>query len=399
MKNKKILLLSPWSGDIDDGRKLRHYYLIKELSRQNIIMDMIAEGSKKKLFKKNIKSTNNFIYYAPNIKTGKYKITKMMARVLNMIFYIIYGVGISIVKRKEYEQVWVSIPHIGPSIIAIFLLPFKKNIVYEIRDPWPKLLVDLNILQKGSLVAKILSLLDNFMLEKSQYIISPNYNIDYIPKKHLKKLIIFPNAVSDDVLKSVPFQKKEKEEEFSLIYAGGAANSYQMDVIIKAVAIVKKDILNIKLNLYLDEREIKRFNPLVEELDIEDNVNFYNKTNQKRLFKNIQKSDFYIFHLKDLEMFRPGISSNKLLDPLICGRPVILGANIENNWVKEANAGIIVQPENPDILASAIKKAWKIRNSKKYDEMCLNAYRYARENLSLNSKIKELKKFGILEGN
>jgi glycosyltransferase involved in cell wall biosynthesis len=65
-------------------------------------------------------------------------------------------------------------------------------------------------------------------------------------------------------------------------------------------------------------------------------------------------ADAFIFNLIDANVFKYGISSNKLFDYLAASRPIIFCCNAGNNPVAESNSGITVAPNNPEELADAI---------------------------------------------
>lgn len=396
---KKILLLSAWSGDIDDERKLRHYYIIRGVEKEKIShIDLVVEGTITKKGKSTLSGSKSFIYYSFGLKIGKQKFTKLLSRVFNMMSYILYALYIGIKTRKTYDTIWVSSPHPGASIAGIIVGKlFKKEIIYEIRDPWPELLIDLSIINEDSILSKVLKKLDIYLQKNAKYIISAFYDLTNISETYKSKVIIVPNSISDEVLNGIPYIENKKDHEtLNLIYAGGAANAYMLDIIFKAIEkVVTSSKINIVLNLYVDEKEKKRYLPLVTELRIEKYIKFHSKVIQSKLIDAIQKSDYYIFHLKDLYFFRAGISSNKMMDPLMCGRPIIMAANLQNNWVMEANAGLIVKPEDPQKLATAIINSYDIYHTKQYDNMCKNAYNYARRELSVSARLKQLKEFGV----
>jgi len=57
---------------------------------------------------------------------------------------------------------------------------------------------------------------------------------------------------------------------------------------------------------------------------------------------------------KKVDVFRYGISPNKLFDYLAAQRPIVFACSARNNPVAEAGAGITVPPQNPKAMAEAV---------------------------------------------
>jgi glycosyltransferase involved in cell wall biosynthesis len=61
-----------------------------------------------------------------------------------------------------------------------------------------------------------------------------------------------------------------------------------------------------------------------------------------------------IFNLEVADVFKYGISSNKLFDYMASSRPVISAVKAANNPVEKAKCGFCVPPRDPHALAGAI---------------------------------------------
>ena len=75
----------------------------------------------------------------------------------------------------------------------------------------------------------------------------------------------------------------------------------------------------------------------------------------------MREADAILISLKDVSLFKYGISPNKLYDAYALGRPVIstvggvVNEEIENNYI-----GFTTDPGRPDKLAKIIKKMYKL---------------------------------------
>lgn len=68
----------------------------------------------------------------------------------------------------------------------------------------------------------------------------------------------------------------------------------------------------------------------------------------------LASADATVLLLKDLPLYRYGISLNKLADYLAAGKPLVLAGAPANNPVAESQCGVVTPPEDPYALAEAV---------------------------------------------
>ncbi len=81
-----------------------------------------------------------------------------------------------------------------------------------------------------------------------------------------------------------------------------------------------------------------------------------NKT--KNNFKNL---NFY----KSKELYRHGISPNKLFDYMMAAKPILHSTGSNHDLVKITNCGISVEPEAPDKILNALLKLDNMSSTEK----------------------------------
>jgi glycosyltransferase involved in cell wall biosynthesis len=84
------------------------------------------------------------------------------------------------------------------------------------------------------------------------------------------------------------------------------------------------------------------------------NVVFEKPLPKHAIFALLQKADAFIIAAKKTDLYRYGISPNKLHKYMAATRPTVFAANSNNNPVMEASAGITVAPEDAEAVAQAI---------------------------------------------
>jgi len=74
----------------------------------------------------------------------------------------------------------------------------------------------------------------------------------------------------------------------------------------------------------------------------------------------LQKADLLLICWRNLRLYKYGISPNKLFDYLASKRPIIMSGNFFNNIVRDAKAGITVEPEDAKALTEGILRIKKM---------------------------------------
>ena len=143
---------------------------------------------------------------------------------------------------------------------------------------------------------------------------------------------------------------------FTLMYFGAHGQANGLDNVLQAMAELQEMSAeqHIRLRLIGD-------GPLKDELIAQAktlglrNVIFEQSVPKIQIPIVAAQADAFVIAVLDLpELYRFGISMNKLFDYLAAERPIVMASNAANSPVAEAGAGLIVAPAQPKALARAI---------------------------------------------
>lgn len=375
--SKNIWILNHYAISPDVAGGTRHYDLGRELVRRGHKVTIFASGfdhNTKKYIKVYPKERykiedhdgvrfvwlNTISYYGNNWR-----------RILNMISY---GVRVlSVCRGMEKPDVIIGSSVHPFAVIAAWWLAkrYKARFIFEVRDLWPQTAVEMGVIKATGIPARILYAWEKFMYKKAEKIIVllPNAK-EYIEKRGInpQKIVWIPNGVdlkrfdnselldsSLDVAKA--FEKYK--DEFKVVYAGAHGPANGLETIIDAAYLLAKKSANIHFFLIGDGPEKEKLIKKAQEMAI-DNIIFFDSVPKFQIPSILQQSDLLMFCLRDLDIYKYGISLNKIYDYFASGKPVIMAGNTVNNIVREARAGITVEPENPEALANGILKIQKM---------------------------------------
>ena len=146
------------------------------------------------------------------------------------------------------------------------------------------------------------------------------------------------------------------ESPFRIMFLGGFVASNSVDSILAAAAVLqKRGREGVKFVLIGSGQEREGLIKHARELQL-DNVEFRPAVPKHDVGKVMGEADAFIYGLRDLPLYRFGISLNKLTDYLAAGRPIVFFGRSSYDPVRDAEAGVSVPPGDPEILADAIER-------------------------------------------
>ena len=92
---------------------------------------------------------------------------------------------------------------------------------------------------------------------------------------------------------------------------------------------------------------------MVQDYEIK-NVKFYEVIKKAEIPSLLREGDAVIMLLRNIPLYKYGMSPNKMYDYFASGKPIIFSGSVINDMVKEANAGISVQAEDIEKLREGI---------------------------------------------
>lgn len=294
------------------------------------------------------------------VKTPTYK-GNGVGRILNMLVYA-WRVWLPKTTRAlpRPDIVVGSSVHLFAAISAAFLakrhgVPF----IFEVRDLWPQTLVDMGRLKETSPITRVLRWLEFWLYRRADKIVVllPKA-IDYLEPLGIQseKVVWIPNGVElEGYLKPSP---PKKRDVFTVMYFGAHGQANGLHCILGAMAKLSKmpEMCNVRLRLIGDGPMKSDLMSQASQLNLS-NILFEDPVPKAQIPQVASEADAFVLCVNDLpQLYKYGISMNKLFDYLAASRPIILSSAASNDPVRDAGAGFTVEPENSNELANAIYK-------------------------------------------
>jgi len=258
-----------------------------------------------------------------------------------------------------------SSPHLLTPLATYWVAQhYGVPFVMEVRDLWPQSIIDMGELSARHPITKVLQGLERFLYRRAERIIT------LLPLAHeyitacgvpREKIVWIPNGV--DLSRFGDFKvsaSPESERVFKVMYLGAHGQANALDVLIQTAKVIQdQGYYEIRFILVGDGPEKPRLMALARELGLH-NVEFRDPVPKSEVAKVLHESDVLLFNLEKVEVFKYGISPNKLFDYMFAGKPVISSVQASANAVEVARCGLTVPPQNPQALAEAVIKLYQM---------------------------------------
>ena len=313
---------------------------------------IIFNGYKYKLFIK--EKVSNFIINRVWVYTNKHK--NFITRMLFYISFMFFGLIAALTRWKKFDIVYVTSPPLFVGFIGLMLKTIhpKTKFVFEIRDLWPDVAIELGELNNKTFI-KISKKLEMRIYKRADKIISvTNYFKERIRNKGIpeNKISVIRNGTDNSFLSCSDNRGKKKiGDKFTIIYAGNLGLAQNLSTILYAASELREE--NLEFIIAGSGPEENKLHNIATELSL-DNVQFVGEISKEEIGNYFEMADCGIIPLKKIETFKGTIPS-KIFDYMAFNIPILLGVDGESRQIVEkAGTGVFFKPDNYTDLAQKI---------------------------------------------
>jgi len=310
-----------------------------------------------------IKRINWFwIRVLPYKKNNIFRYLNIFSFCINVSLLLIYRILENKINPNNKIVILASSPQLPATFFCLLIAKlFGVPFLSEIRDLWPQVLIDLGGKSPNSLLIRFLSFLEKKIYELSNHVIVlAKGSIEYVKERGAKNISFLPNG-SD--LKHFKYYDLNPEKNgfsnkrpFTLIYYGAHGEANGLENIIEA----GKKLKNKPIKFILVGDGPEKISLIKKSINLE-NIVFLPTISKEKMPELISKCDAVIITLKDIPLFKYGVSPNKLYDAYAIGRPVI--SNVGGYIGEEINhykIGFDAYSKSQNLLSDSITKLMNI---------------------------------------
>ncbi|TMC85311.1 MAG: glycosyltransferase family 4 protein [Chloroflexi bacterium] len=281
-------------------------------------------------------------------------------RMLNMVLFSFLAFFAGLVRHERPNIVVGVSVHPLAALTGYFLARIKgARFFFEVTDLWPQTLIDFGRLRPDGRAARAMRALERYLFRKAERIVMLWRHTDsYVESQGVSpsKIVWIPHGVELERYEELAPYEGAPDRPFRIMFLGGfvAANSIESILDVAAV-LQRRGHRDIKFLMVGAGQERDALIGRARSMNLS-NMEFRQSVPKREVGRTMGEADAFIYGLRDLPLYRFGISLNKLTDYLASGRPIIFFGRSTYDPVQEAKAGVSVAPGDPEILADAIER-------------------------------------------
>jgi colanic acid biosynthesis glycosyl transferase WcaI len=176
--------------------------------------------------------------------------------------------------------------------------------------------------------------------------------------------------------------------KFNVIFAGTMGKAQALDAVFDAAGLLRNELPTVQFVFVGGGIDAPRLMELTAVRELA-NVVFIPRQVASEISKILAFADALLIHLRADLLGRTTIPQ-KTQAYLAAGKPIIMAVDGEAaGLVKEANAGIVCMPENPQSIATAVRELFAMSSAQR-EAMGKNGQRYYRENMSFEIGLQKV---------
>ena len=366
--SKVIWIINHYAGSRVHGMEYRHYWLAQEFLRMGHRPAIVA-ASFHHLLTKPPEHRSGDVDGVPYvwIKARRYE-KNDSRRALNMLDFSGRLAVRSVGELPRPDVVIASSPHPFVAFNGYRLAKrYGARFLFEVRDLWPLTLLEVGGHSPRHPFVRAMAWAERLGYERADYTVSLLGGArDYMVAHGLppERFVHVPNgfapALDEGNAEPLPEEHERVIRELKasgrliVLYAGnhGAVNA--LDNVVKAAALLRDEqVLHFLLVGQGPEKE-----PLQRQAQGADltNVTFLPPIGRSQMSNLTQAADIGYIGLQKKDLFKYGVSPNKLFEYMAAGLPLLFAIGTSEDEVAAAQCGLSVPPEDPQALAEAARR-------------------------------------------
>jgi len=292
------------------------------------------------------------IYAAPNKAFFK--------RVLNYSSFWLSASTFGPFLTERPDVVVATSPQFLTAVAGLWLARLKRvPFVFEVRDLWPRSIVEVGAMRANSPAIRTLEKLERFLYRSADHIVPVTDSFVGEIAAHgipTAKMSVITNGVDLELFQPRPREQARRAlglpEGMLVTYVGTHGMAHGLDLILDAAKRLADDGIRFLLVGEGAEKERLKERAAAERME---NVTFWDQLPRDRVAQVYAATDLCLVLLRDLPLFRTVIPS-KIFEFMGAGRPILTTVDGESRGIIErAGAGVFSPPENVDSLVDSIR--------------------------------------------
>jgi len=294
-----------------------------------------------------------WLWATPYRRNDGWRQLNMLSFCVHLVLHLVPRVLWGRLRGTAPDVVLASSPQLPAAWTCLWIARLLRiPYVVEIRDLWPQVLIDQGGKRLDSPMVRLLAAMERQVYAGAQTVVVLAEGAQsYVRQRGARRTAWLPNGPDLNQFAAQPLPADDAV--FAVLYAGAHGEANGLEHVIEAARL-------------LEQREPGRFSfqfvgdgpekaALMRQASGLANVVFEPPISKQQMPARMAAADAVLLSLKDVPLFRYGVSPNKLYDAYALGRPVITTApGAINTEVEQNHLGATASPGNAQALAVAV---------------------------------------------
>jgi glycosyltransferase involved in cell wall biosynthesis len=272
------------------------------------------------------------------------------SRVVSWAVFSLTALARGLSLRKP-DVIYASSPHLLAGLSGLVMARARRaHFVFEVRDLWPQVLVDMGFTKEGSLLHRTMRALESALYMSAEMIVvlTPGVQHQLAERGFDDKVRLIPNCADpqdfDPGATKEELRRRYGLKGFVIVYAGAHGKANGLDLVLDAAGQTAAELPQTRF-LLVGDGPMKQH--LVDRATAEglSNVTFLDPIPKREMPALLGAADAGLHVLADVPLFRYGVSPNKIFDYMAAGLPVLTNTPGEmTELIHRAGSGVAVEP-------------------------------------------------------
>jgi glycosyltransferase involved in cell wall biosynthesis/peptidoglycan/xylan/chitin deacetylase (PgdA/CDA1 family) len=289
-----------------------------------------------------------------------------------------------IAKQLQYRYSLVHVHNPPDFLVFSTLVPkiLGAKIIFDMHENLPEFYCAKFNKSPNSFLAKVLLFFEKIGFQFADFTIVAHDLLrarvirrDGVPEKKCMALLNYPSRAFFK-----PLSAKKEKEEFTILYPGTVSYQHGIDIALEAMAIVKKECKEAKLEIYARSSNPTYYEELLklrDRLDLNGSVSFYNPVPMEEVGKIVDRASIGVVPKRG-GIFGSEAFSTKILEFMAVGIPVIASKTKIDAYYFDDSMVMFFEPEDPVDLARCILELY--RDADKRKSLVKNGFEFIERN-------------------
>lgn len=280
-------------------------------------------------------------------------------RLLNYFSFALTSCLYGIFMSRKADVIYVYHPPMTVGLSGAVIGWLRRTpFVYDVQDLWPDTLRATGMI--GNVRAlKIVGAVCNWIYRRASHIVvlSPGFRSLLVERGvPAEKLSLIYNWCDETTLRAPTTASCDLsflDDRFNVVFAGNMGKAQALQAVLAAAALVALQNKRVQFVFVGGGTEVSALQQQCANSSLE-NVKFVPRMPMEQVGQLLARADALLVHLRDDPLFAITIPS-KTQAYLAVGKPIIMAVRGDAaNLVRQAEAGVVAEPENPASIAQAV---------------------------------------------